>query len=219
MVRQRRHVEVLTGAMKGGTGAAGFRAIDLDQQDPASRYKLLTGSIVPRPIALVSTLGVNGVVNLAPFSQFMIFAANPGLLGFSASRHSTGEKDTIRNLRQSGEMVINIASWSMAAQVQKCAEEISADQSEAERAGLALISSELVKPPRVRDAPVHFECELDRMIGLGDIPNMIVVARIRQMHLREDIILPDAKIDTMALDPLGRVAGRNYCRVETVQSA
>lgn len=217
MVRQRRHVEVLTEAAKVG-GAASFRAIDLDRQDPASRYKLLTGTVVPRPIALVSTLGVNGVVNLAPFSQFMIFAANPGLLGFSASEHTSGEKDTIRNLRQSGEMVINITSWSMAAQVQKCAEELSPDESEAELAGLGLMSSELVKPPRVSDAPVHFECELDQMIELGDIPNTIVVARVRQMHLREDIALPDAKIDTAALDPLGRIAGRNYCRVETVQT-
>lgn len=196
-----------------------FQAIDLGLQDPDARYRLLTGAVVPRPIALVSTICTGGLVNLAPFSQFMILAANPGLLGFSASRLAAGPKHTIANLRTIGELVINIAHSGLARQVQTCAEELSREASEADHAGLALMASEIVRPPRVAEAPIQFECTLDDMIELGDVPNTIVVARIRLMHVREDILLPGSKIDTLRLDPLGRIGGRNYCRIGTIQSA
>lgn len=210
---------MLTGdEMDGAAQVRHFHTIDLAIHDPASRYKLLTGSVVPRPIALVSTLGKSGVVNLAPFSQFMIFAANPGLLGFSASERADGPKHTIQNLQTLGQMVINITHSNMARQVQMCSEELPAESSEAEHSELELMESVIVRPPRVAQAPVQFECELDRIIDIGDIPNRIVVARILKMHVREDVLLKDSKIDTAALDPLGRIGGRNYCAISRIDA-
>lgn len=190
-----------------------YHGLVLDRFDAQSRYKLLTGTVAPRPIALVSTVSSAGIVNVAPFSQFMIVAANPGLLGFSTSPLADGPKHTVRNIKESGELVINIPTFSMAEQVQACADELPESESEARHAGLDLVASETVAPPRVVGAPVQFECELEKFLEFGDLPNIIVVARVRIMHLREDVLLPGNRIDTAALDPLARIGGRNYTRL------
>ncbi|MEO4043360.1 flavin reductase family protein [Hoeflea sp. CAU 1731] len=190
-----------------------YQGLILDRFDPQSRYKLLTGTVTPRPIALVSTVSSEGIVNVAPFSQFMIVAANPGLLGFSTSPLADGPKHTVRNIKESGELVINIPTFSMAEQVQACAEELPEGVSEARHSGLDLVASETVAPPRVADAPVQFECALEKFVEFGDLPNIIVVARVRLMHLREDLLLPGNRVDTVALDPLARIGGRNYTQL------
>lgn len=196
-----------------GEGGGVFCSINLDHQDSVDRYKLLTGTVIPRPIALVATMGWQNVVNLAPFSQFMIFAVNPGLLGFSVSSRLGGSKDTVRNLRETGEMVINITQGSMADQVVVCSRELTSDVSEADQAGLELLPSEVVVPPRVAASPVHFECDVERMDEIGDAPNTIVVGRIRKMHIRKSLIMPGCKVDGEALSPLGRVGGNKFCHI------
>lgn len=185
-----------------------FDLIGLEGLDFAQRYKLLSASVIPRPIALVSTMGAAGNVNLAPFSSYMIASVEEGFLCFSVGPDPRGTKDTLRNVRRTREFVINSVSEAMAVQVQDCAEEFAPHVSEAEAVGFELLPSLEVEPPRVKMANLHFECRLHRIIRFGE--SHLVVGRIVKCHARAGLVR-NYKIDPKELAPLGRIAGRNYC--------
>lgn len=197
-----------------------FEEIELDGLPFGEKYKILAGSIVPRPIALISSLSPNGTVNLAPFSSFMMTSVEEGLLAISIGPVQAGGarrvKDTLVNIRHGGEFAINIVSEDMARQVQICAEEFEADESEAGPAGLALIPSTRILPPRVAESRIQFEMRLHIILALGR--SHLVIGRIVAAHARKGIVR-DNKVDPAALAPLGRLAGRTYCRVRDVLSA
>lgn len=196
----------------------GYRRLGLDGLSRQERYKLLTGSVIPRPIALVTSLNPDGSVNAAPFSQFIIVAADPGLLGFSvgpapAGNRPDGEKDTLRNIRRSGEFVINTVSESLAEAVQLCADIEESGISEVQRAGLTTLPSMQVAVPRLAECAIQFECRLEQIIAIGDAPNHLIVGRVVQMHARHGLVDDRYHVDMAACAALGRIGGRNYCRV------
>lgn len=187
-----------------------FEEFDLAGFDKLARYKLLTGTVVPRPIAFVTTLNDDGSVNAAPFSEFMIFATSPGLLGFSSGVGKFGEKDTVANIRRTGEFVINTVPEHLAHEVQGCAEELPRNDSEVLRQKLALLPSRKIAVPRVAESRVQFECRVHRLIELGSGPNTIVVGEIVLVHAQRGLVR-ESKVDPREYKPLGRIGGRRYC--------
>lgn len=186
-------------------------AIDLAALSRTERYKLLTGAVVPRPIAFVTTMASNGGVNAAPFSQFVIVAVDPGLLGISIGPRPGGPKDTLVNIESTGEFVINMVPDSWAETVQRASEEFAPDVSEVELLGLATVPSVCVRPPRLAGSRVQFECKLERIVEFGAAPNRFVVGEIALMHVAKGLA-HERKIDATAYAPLARIGGRNYVR-------
>lgn len=195
-----------------------FDVIDPSKFDHESRYKFLSATVVPRPIALVTSIGSNGVLNAAPFSQFIIISATPGLLGIVVGRYNNGEKDTLRNIKETGEYVINTTSENMADQVQLCAHPFPPDVSEVKEAGFTTLDSLMIAPPRIAEAPVHFECRLHRLVEFGDSRATLVVGEVVLAHTREGLA-SGHRVDHKLLKPLGRIAGRQYCKTDTVIDA
>lgn len=188
-----------------------FDHIDLSVLSRADRYKLLTGAVIPRPIAFVTTLGPGGVVNAAPFSQFIILAADPGLLAFSIGPKPGGPKDTLTNVKALPEFVINTVPQGWEEIVQAASEEFAPEVSEVEKLGLEILPSTHVRPPRLKGSQVQFECRLEQIAQFGDAPNHFVVGRVVVMHV-ESGLSKDSKIDPKAYSPVGRIGGRNYVR-------
>jgi flavin reductase (DIM6/NTAB) family NADH-FMN oxidoreductase RutF len=174
-------------------------------------YKLLIGSVVPRPIAWVSTISTEGVVNLAPFSFFNVASRNPPMLCISigpgvGEREGT-EKDTLVNIRNQKEFVINVVPSSLGNEMQKTSENLPSDVDEFEAAGLTTLDSTIVKPRRVKEAPIQMECQLEQIIQLGG--DHLVIGRMIRYHINDDYYLGNYKVDLEKLQPLGRLAG-NY---------
>jgi flavin reductase (DIM6/NTAB) family NADH-FMN oxidoreductase RutF len=188
-----------------------FDSFDIDLLDRPARYKVLTGAVVPRPIAWVCSRSEFGL-NLAPFSQFMILAVDPGLLAFSVGpRESAESKDTLVNVTTFPEFVINMAPDDMAAQVQESSGEFPREIDEVKVLGLSLLQSSVIGVPRLDCADVSFECKLHGIHTFADAPNHMVVGRVVQMHVKHGY-MSAGKIDPRLHRPLARIGGRNYLR-------
>ncbi len=187
--------------------------MDLTPSDLKTKdiYKLLTGSVVPRPIAWVSTVSEDDVLNLAPFSFFTVASTKPAILAISIGQGSGerqgAEKDTLANIRSQGEFVINVVSSSLGNEMQKSAESVPAEVDEFQYAGLTPIDSMTVKAKRVKEASIHMECKLHQIIPLGS--NALVLGEMTHYHIHDDVYLGNYKVDLEKLSPLGRLAG-NY---------
>ncbi len=183
-------------------------------------YKLLTGCVVPRPIAWVSTLNTEGQPNLAPFSFFNAVCSNPPTLMFVCSVRGTdaGQKDTYNNVKATGEFVVNFVTESLAEQMNITATEFPADVNEFAAAGLTPAPSMLVKPPRVAESPIHFECQLNQIVTIGDEigGGHIVIGTILHIHCDDSVYLSNNYIDIQAYQPVGRLAGGAYSRTRDV---
>jgi len=188
--------------------------------DPATTprtdvYSLMIRCIAPRPIAWVSTTSREGVLNLAPFSFFNGVASNPPALLFVTSRHDHGgKKDTLLNVEATGQFVVNMVPEALAEVMNITATEYPLGISEFEKAGLTPAPSERVTPPRLKESPINFECELlDTMhIGVdGAGGGTIVVGRIVLIHVDESV-LKDGKVDYELYHPIGRLGGMEYTR-------
>ena len=178
--------------------------------------RVLTGVVVPRPIAFVSTISTSGIVNLAPYSFFNAVAYDPPTIVFSSSRRvPTKEKDTLANIEATGEFVVNIVVDDIAEAMNKTAAEYPADVNEFEIAGLTPAPSDRVKAPRVAESPVNMECRLVQVvpIGSGDHAHGLVIGEIVLMHVRDDII-EGHRINHHILKPTGRLAGNMYCHTD-----
>jgi flavin reductase (DIM6/NTAB) family NADH-FMN oxidoreductase RutF len=190
--------------------------IDGSTLDPTAAYKLLIGSIVPRAIGWVSTLSTDGVANLAPISFFTAVGRQPPMVSLSMQARSDGHlKDTFVNMRDTGEFCTNLASLPQAHQMHRTAAEFPSDVDEFEAVGLETAPSQLVKVPRVAGAPISFECTVERIIPIGDLDDHIVFGVIERFHIRDDLYLERGRIDTAALNPVGRLAAE-YTLVENV---
>jgi flavin reductase (DIM6/NTAB) family NADH-FMN oxidoreductase RutF len=185
------------------------------------RYKLLIGGIVPRPIAFVSTISVDGRLNLAPFSFFNGVGSNPMTVLFCpANDGAGGEKDTLRNCKPAdeggtGQFVVNAAVERYAAEMSACAEPLAWGESEFELCGLTPAPSALVRPPRVAESPLCFECETAQVIrtnpGAPSGGN-IVIGRVVHVHVDDGVMEERLRIDPERLRAIGRMGGRTYAR-------
>lgn len=188
--------------------------IDAAATEPRHIYKLMTGAIVPRPIALVSTIGADGVLNLAPFSYFTAIGSNPPAVCFSpATRRDASKKDTLRNIEATGEFVINIVSEDFAAQMNLCSGEYPPEADEFALSGLTPLASDLVKPPRVKESRIHMECRLLEIVhvSLKPLGGSLVVGEVLRFHV-DDAIVTDYTIDPDKLRAIGRMGGPTYTR-------
>lgn len=183
--------------------------IDASELDPAATYRLLVGSVVPRPIAWVTSGLPPKPTNLAPFSSFTWVSQHPAMLGFTVNRRQSQRKDTIRNIEEDGEFVINIASEGMLAKLHASSEWHDSDTSEAAVLGLTLISSDLVAIPRLADVPVSMECVYDRTITFSPTGGEFVVGTVVGWHVQEGL-MESGRIVTERVRPIGRLAGPRY---------
>ncbi|KIL45109.1 flavin reductase family protein [Jeotgalibacillus soli] len=172
-------------------------------------YKLLSGSVVPRPIAWVSTVSDDGEPNLAPFSFFNVASRNPPMLSISigpgvGEREGT-EKDTLVNIRSQKEFVINVAPVFLGNEMQKSAGNFPSAVNEFDAAGVTPIDSTIVKPKRVMEAPIQMECLLEKIIPLGT--DHLIIGKMVRYHIKEEYYLGNYKINLDQLQPLGRLAG------------
>jgi|HubBroStandDraft_6_1064221.scaffolds.fasta_scaffold275472_2 flavin reductase (DIM6/NTAB) family NADH-FMN oxidoreductase RutF len=190
---------------------------------PRQVYKLMTGIIVPRPVALVSTVDRNGVPNLAPFSFFTGVGSNPPTVLFcpvvrtpsAAASESEPDlrKDTLRNVEETGEFVVNVVSDSIAAAANASAAEVPPEVDEFVLSGLTPLPSQLVRPWRVAESPAQMECKLLQVIYTGHGPGagVIVLGEIVRFHLRSSLV-EDFRVDPAGLDAVGRMAGNTWAR-------
>ena len=197
--------------------ADAYDAVDLAALTRAERYKILTGAVIPRPIAFVTTIASTGGVNAAPFSQFVILAVDPGLLGISIGPRPAGLKDTLVNIERTGEFVINMVPEDWATTVQEAGEDHPAEVSEIELLGLETLPSVCVRPPRIAHSKIQFECKLERIIEIGSAPNRLVVGTVATMHVLQGLSI-NCKIDPRKYAPLARIGGRNYSQLGEIIS-
>lgn len=192
-----------------------YDEIDFAAFTPEDRYKFVIGAVVPRPIALVTTLSPNDRANAAPFSQFIILSSTPIILGFVVGRYPDADhRDTHLNILDRGECVINTVDEDMAEVAQLCAVPFARGESEPERLGLATVPSRLVGPPRLAVAPMAFECRLSRTERFGSTATLIA-GEVVAVHARKGLV-DGHRVDHASLRPLGRIAGRRYCRTTSV---
>ena len=178
------------------------------------RYKLLLSTIVPRPIAWIVTINRDGGLNAAPFSFFNAFATDPPVVGIGIGSYEPGRpKDTRRNIRDTGEFVINLVSEEMAQAMNITAIGFEPGVSELTEAGLDTTASIHIRPPRIAASPVAMECELIQIVELG-ADTELVLGRVLAMHVREDFVIDPAKlyIDTPQLNLIGRMHAGCYSR-------
>jgi flavin reductase (DIM6/NTAB) family NADH-FMN oxidoreductase RutF len=198
--------------------------LSLNPADHESRqvYKLMTGIIVPRPVALVSTLDSNGVANLAPFSFFTGVGSNPPTVLFCPvvrSRSAAADaqpdlrKDTLRNVEETGEFVVNVVSEAIAAAANATAAEVPPEVDEFVLSGLTPLASQVVRPARVAESPAQMECRLLQVIYTSREPGggVIVLGEIVRFHVRKNL-LTDFRVDPAGLDAVGRMAGNTWAR-------
>ncbi len=188
--------------------------IDPSNLDSRSVYKLLIGSVVPRPIAWTSTISPEGIRNLAPFSFFTVASREPPILCISVGPRDGEDmsKDTLENIEQTEEFVVNIVSLALSNTMHESSKNHPPEADEFEKAGLTPVPCEVVKAPRVKEAGVSMECVVDRVLPLGT--DHLVLGRMVRFHVRDELY-ENGRIDVASLDPLGRLAG-DYTKVETI---
>jgi len=188
--------------------------IDVATADVVEVYHLLTGIVTPRPVAWVTTLSTAGVVNLAPFSFFNAFGANPPVVAFSPTlRRDGSKKDTLLNLEALGEFVLNAATAPLAAAVNLSSKEVPPDESEVALTGLTTVPSVRVRPPRVAESPASLECRVRQIIpcGTGPIAANIVIGEVLVMHVADDVLDAAGRVDPRKLRTVARLGADYWC--------
>lgn len=185
---------------------------DFDTLERPQRYKLLTSLVVPRPIALVTSLSASGVVNAAPFSFFNVLADEPPIVILSIEDRPTGPmKDTARNILERKEFVVNLVDEGIAAQMHGCSNDLPPETSELAEVGLTPVASIGIAPPRILEAPAAMECTLHSEISIDK--RRILIGRVRHLHVRDGLVDPQTlRIDMSRYQPVGRLFANRYCR-------
>ena len=186
--------------------------------DPKIRYKLLSATVTPRPIAWVSTLDEAGRTNAAPFSFFNAFGEDPAIVGFSILHRSPGDpKDTGRNIARSGQFVVNLVSDDNLEQMNVSAIEFGPDVDEFAVAGLTAVPSTMVRPPRIGESKVAFECRLMQTVKLGAM-RTLVLGEVLLMHVQDGLVIDRERgwVDTRGLRLVGRTSAGSYVRTNDV---
>ncbi len=178
-------------------------------------YKILIGTVLPRPIAWVSTVDSSGNINLAPFSFFTVASVNPPILCFSPLlKENSREKDTLVNINQTREFVVNIVSYTLAQTMNRTSAPYPSEVNEFAVAGVTPKQSTFVEPPCVADSLVNFECKLQQIIPLGSEPmaGNLVLGKVCNIHIHPDIV-KNGEVDSKSLDAIGRLGGNMYTTI------
>lgn len=184
-------------------------------------YKILTGSVIPRPIGWISSISKDGILNLAPFSFFNAVGEDPPHVMFSTVRSGNTNKDTLNNVLDTKQFVVNMATEELVEAMNASSVNLPPEGNEFEYAGLTPIASDLVSPPRVKESPISFECELVHhysLEGHKDGGATIMIGRIVMFHVDESVLLPDYKINQETYRPIARLAGYNYAKLGEIFS-
>lgn len=180
-------------------------------------HKLLLTAVAPRPIAFASTIDSRGNVNLSPFSYFNVFSSNPPILIFSPSRRvrDNSTKHTLQNSDETREVVINMVDYSIVEQMSDSSKDYPKGVNEFNETGLTEVKSLKVKPPRVLESPVSFECVVDNIISLGENggAGQLVIAKVVHIHVNSDLLDRNGEVDPTKLDLVARLGGDWYSRV------
>ncbi|MDA9307937.1 flavin reductase family protein [Flavobacteriaceae bacterium] len=195
-----------------------MKTIDPKAVSTAALHGYMLGAVTPRPIAFASTIDSAGNVNLSPFSFFNVFSANPPIMIFSPARRGRDNttKHTYENVLQVKEVVINIVNYDIVQQMSLSSTEYGKGVNEFEKAGLTPLASQTIKPPRVAESPVQFECRVNEVISLGTEGGAgnLVICEVLKMHINEAVLDADGKIDPVKLDAVSRMGGNWYGRAK-----
>ncbi len=190
-------------------------SIDPSTVSERENYKLLIGSIIPRPIAFVTSMSQEGTLNGAPFSYFNIVSSNPPMISLAIQRSGGNQKDTARNILQSKEFVVHIVDEQNVEKINKTAASLSPDQSEVELAELTPIRSVKISVPGVKEAKIRMECILEHSLELGGVETPgcdLIIGKVVQFHVEQDIY-ENGKIDPRGLAAVSRLAGHDYAKI------
>lgn len=196
-------------------GGDNLISIDPQQLTERENYKLMIGSIIPRPIAFVTSLTKEGILNGAPFSYFNIVTANPPMISISVQRRNGDRKDTSRNIMEKKEFVVHIVDETNVEQINETAATLSSKESEIEKAKLTEIPSDVIETPGIQEAKVRFECELENIIELGnsnEVTTDLIIGKIVKMHFDESVY-NEGKIVYRELNAVSRLAGSDYAKI------
>ncbi len=194
-----------------------YRTFDTAEIGHQQAYRLAIGSIVPRPIAWVSSMGADGVPNLAPFSFFSLVSHYPPMVSISVGERQRRMKDTARNIEATKGYVIHTVVDGWEEQMNASSADFAPDEDEFAAIGLETIPADLVDAPRIAGAPIAMECHFAQMLELGDEwKTHLVIGRVLRWHVRDDVMLDDKYIDPNKLAPVGRLGGPRYCRVHEI---
>ncbi len=186
---------------------------DTLKTEPSVLYKLLTGTIIPRPIGWISTIGENGINNLAPFSYFNMVSHDPPCVMFSTARDNNKNKDTLNNVLSNGEFVVNLATLDTVEAMNATSAAVPANVDEFELTNLTPMDSVFIKPKRVKESPIHLECEMihhyfiDNNDGGGAC---MVIGKIKTIHIDDAVLMENNRINLEVYKPIARLAGSNY---------
>lgn len=187
--------------------------LDLEGHHADRAYPILASLVTPRPIALVTTLGPDGVVNAAPFSFFNVFGARPPIVAFAPGNRDDGTpKDTARNVRLGHEFVVNLVDEAIAEAMNQCAASLPYGTSELNQAGLTTTPSSVITPPRIAESPASLECIEWGTLRIGE--NRVIIGLVKRIHLRDEIFDPATqRVESERLQLIGRMASPHwYCR-------
>jgi flavin reductase (DIM6/NTAB) family NADH-FMN oxidoreductase RutF len=190
--------------------------ISAQDTDSGILYKLLTGLVIPRPIGWISTVDQNGINNLAPFSFFNAVGEDPPHVMFSTVRTGDKNKDTLNNVLSNKQFVVNLVTEELVEQMNTTSEMVASSVDEFELANLTPMASELIKPKRVKEAKAHFECEMVHHYFLEDHKNggaCIVIGKVLMMHISDEILMENYRINLDKYKPVARLAGSNYSKL------
>ncbi|MGY9046522.1 hypothetical protein P775_23395 [Puniceibacterium antarcticum] len=194
-----------------------WRSYAHDDIAPKDRYKLMSGAIVPRPIALVTTISPEGILNAAPISFFNCLSADPGILALGVETKEDGSiKDTAANIRRTGEFTVNMVSAAMFNAMRICSQTLPPEEDEIALSGLTPLPSISVAPPRLEESPVAFECEHHTTLETS-ASRQIVLGKVKHIHFRADVIDTEkAYIHQDRMNLIGRMSGPGYVRLNDI---
>ena len=192
-----------------------------DDLEYSAIYKLLTGSVIPRPIGWISTIDESGINNLAPFSYFNVVGEDPPHVMFSTVRGNNTNKDTLNNVLANGQFVVNMVTEDLVSQMNSTSQAVSSDVDEFQLGNLTPIASVKIKPMRVAESKITFECEMVHHYFLENHKYggaCIIIGRIVMMHFDDSVLLDNFKINMGNYKPVSRLAGSNYSKIGEVFS-
>ncbi|NJX15344.1 flavin reductase family protein [Tamlana crocina] len=193
-------------------------SIDPKQLSTSKLHSYLLSAVAPRPIAFASTVDADGNPNLSPFSFFNVFSANPPIMIFSPARRvrDNTTKHTLENIEKTKEVVINVVNYDMVHQMSLSSTEYPEGVNEFEKAGLTMLKSDVVKPFRVGESPVQFECKVNEIIKLGEDGGAgnLIICEVVRLHIDEEVLDEDEAIDQIKLDLVARAGGSYYSRAK-----
>jgi flavin reductase (DIM6/NTAB) family NADH-FMN oxidoreductase RutF len=194
---------------------------DIHNTESSALYKLLTGTVIPRPIAWVATIDENGIDNLAPFSFFNIVSEDPPHLMFSIVRTGNKNKDTLNNILSNKQFVVNLVTDDVVEQMNTTSQSVAPNVNEFELANVTSIESIYIKPKRVKESLVQFECEMVHHYYIENHQNggaCIIIGKIITMHIDDSILMENHKINIEKYQPVARLAGSNYSKLGEIFS-